>query len=387
MNDDPIVLLERELVEAARRRAGGRPSRRPFGPGRIAGRVASAAVLSVTLVVSLVIAVGAVVLLGGNHRAGGPTRAISGRQQLVDAIGVLRRPQTSADLHSPTVARLLSGYNRSRAPWDRWGAPDLPLVRRATVTPWGEAVFLIPVKPTSGRSQEGLLFATRSFTDCCATAADMKTFGEVNNVGPAQGRAARRGKAIERFVAVVPDGVAKVQLGRLVMPVRDNVAAAQAKGNLVGSVPVILWFARDGDAIRRIGDMAGNYRSLTISSPGPETPASRAAERDPSTPNPVWVTPRAGGRHTAFRVHFRVLLNAAGYGYSVTGGRCRSQWGTRGSPDDSRGHIWSDAVVPVSGKSWCRGTYHLSVAVTDLGPAGILKHPGKPFGTATFVVR
>jgi hypothetical protein len=339
------------------------------------------------IAVTLMIAAGALILLGGHHRAASPSRAVAGRQQLVDVIGALRRPQTSTDLHSPAVARLLSSYNQGREPWDSWGAPDLPLIRRATVTPWGEGVFLVPVKPTSARRQEALLWATPSFMNRCATAADMRTHGFVNNAGQATGRTGGRGKALERFIAVVPDGVAKVQLGQLVMPVHDNVAAAQANGKLVGAIPVMFWFGPDGDVIRRIGDLVGHDRSVAISPPGPETAASRAADRDPSTPNPVWVTPRVGGRDTAFTVHFRVLLNAADYTYTITGGDCHSLWATQGSPDDSRGHIWTDHVVPTAGRQWCPGTYHLSVAVSNLGPAGTLRQPAKPFGSATFVVR
>lgn len=383
MNDDPIAVLERELVEAARRRADSRRSRRLFGLRRMVGGLATGAVLAVTLL----IAAGALILLGGHHRARTSTRAIAGRHQLVGVIGALRRPQTSVDLHSPTIARLLSAYNPSREPWDSWGAPDLPLIRRAAVTPWGQGVFLIPVKPTSGRRQEGLLWSTSSFTDCCATAADMRAQGFVNNAGQAMRRTVGHGEAIDRFVAVIPDGVAKVQLGHLVMAVHNNVAAAQANGNLVGATPVMFWFGPDGDVIRRIGDLVGSYRSVAVSPPGPETAASRAAERDPSTANPVWVTPRVGGRHTAFTVHFRVLLNAADYTYTITGGRCRSLWGAQGTPDDSRGHIWSDHIVPTEGRQWCPGTYRLSVAVTDLGPAGTLRQPAKPFGASTFVVR
>jgi hypothetical protein len=383
MHDDPIAVLERELVEAARRRADGRGSSRPFRDGQIIGGLATGAVLAV----ALVIAAGALVLLGRPHRAGRPTSAISGREQLARDIGALRRRQTSADLHSPAIARLLSTYSPSREPWDRWGAPDRPLVRRGAVTPWGQGVFLVPVKPAGDRGQEGLLVATAGFRDCCATAADMRKWGFVMNAGQATSRSIGEAKAVERFVAVVPDSVAKVQLGHLVMPVHDNVAATQASGNSVGATPVMFWFGPDGDVIRRIGDLVGSYRSVAVSPPRPETAASRAAERDPSTPNPVWVTPRVGGRRTILLVHFRVLLNAADYTYTITGGDCRSLWGTKGTPDDSRGHIWSDHVVPAAGRQWCPGTYRLSVAVADRGPAATLKQPAKPFGTTTFVVR
>ena len=41
----------------------------------------------------------------------------------------------------------------------------------------------------------------------------------------------------------------------------------------------------------------------------------------------------------------------------------------------------------VSGQTWCPGTYHVSVTVSDLGRSGNLKHPARPFGTATFTVR
>jgi hypothetical protein len=224
-------------------------------------RLAIAAMLALTLMVT---AGGALVVLGGHHRVDSATRAVSSREQLINAIVVLRRTQTSADLHSPIIARLLSGYNPKREPWDAWGAPDRPLIRRAAVTPWGEAVFLVPLKPTSGRDQEGMLWTTRSFIEGAATATEVKTFGEVNNVGQVKRRIGGREEVLDRFVAVVPDGVAKVLLGRLVMRVHDNVAAAQANGKLVGATPVMFWFGPDGNAIRRIVFVAGSYRSVAV---------------------------------------------------------------------------------------------------------------------------
>ena len=229
MNDDPIALLERELVKAAGRQTASRGSGRPLGAGRIAGGLATAAVVAV----ALVIGAGALMLARGHHRVAIPTqtssgRANSGRQQLIDDIGALRRPQTYVDLHSPAIARLLSTSKNGIEPSRGWGAPDRALIRRASAR-WG-GIFLVPVKPTRGRGEEGLLWATSRFMDCCATAAELKAFGEVNNAGQVKRRGAGRGQAIDRFVAVVPDGVTKVQLGRLLMPVHDNVAAAQASG-------------------------------------------------------------------------------------------------------------------------------------------------------------
>lgn len=52
MNDDPIALLERELVKAARRQAHSRGSRRPFGPGRIVGGLATASRISAPAVMA-----------------------------------------------------------------------------------------------------------------------------------------------------------------------------------------------------------------------------------------------------------------------------------------------------------------------------------------------
>jgi hypothetical protein len=264
MIDDPIALLERELVEAARRRADSHGMRRQSGLRRFGGGLAIAG----TLAVGVAVAAGALVLLRDHHPAVRPTPAISathgvnGRQRLIGIIAVLRRSQRFADLHAPAIAQLLSSYHGRLEPG--WGVPDRPLIRRATVTAWREGVFLIPVKPAGGRGQEGLAWATGGFIDCCVTAAELKTFGEVDNAGQVNSRNGRSREAIDRFVVVVPDGVAKVKLGRLVMTVHDNVAAAQAKGNLVGASPMMVWYGPGGNAIRRIGFVAGSYRSIAV---------------------------------------------------------------------------------------------------------------------------
>ena len=90
MNDDPIALLEQELVEAARRHADSHGWRRRSGLGRIGAGLAIAA----TLAGALAVAAGALVLLLGHHPAVRPTPAISsihgltGRQGLIGIVAV-----------------------------------------------------------------------------------------------------------------------------------------------------------------------------------------------------------------------------------------------------------------------------------------------------------
>jgi hypothetical protein len=151
----------------------------------------------------------------------------------------------------------------------------------------------------------------------------------------------------------------------------------------------MIWYAADGHVIKRIGNFAGANRVVPPPQPAPETPLSLAAERDPSTPNPVWVTPSNGGPHANFKLHFRILLNDADYSYKLSGTSCPAvtvNGGSGGGTLDIRGRIWSDAVDAVAGQAWCPGTYHLSATVMGLGRHGNLKHPARPFGTARFTV-
>jgi hypothetical protein len=122
--------------------------------------------------------------------------------------------------------------------------------------------------------------------------------------------------------------------------------------------------------------------------PGPETAQSRAAERDSSTPNRVWVTPATGGPHANFTVHFRILLNGADYSFHASGTQCPAitlSGGQGGGTGDLRGRTFSAGFDAVHGQSWCPGTYHLSISVMNTSRHGH-KPPPKPFGTATFIV-
>jgi hypothetical protein len=223
------------------------------------------------------------------------------------------------------------------------------------------------------------------------------------------GRSFAGGSSRSRFIVVVPDGIARVAFvvprqpqpgipGVPIYPhtltvtvaVHNNVAAAEVNRELDGAGPLMIWYSADGHIVKRIGNFARANRVIPPPQPGPETAQSRAAERDPSTPNRVWVTPSVGGPHTMFKLHFRVLLNDADYTYRLTGTRCPAitgNGGDGGGTNDLRGRIWTDVVDAVAGQRWCPGTYHLCATVMDLGRHGALRHPAKPFGTATFTVR
>jgi hypothetical protein len=235
--------------------------------------------------------------------------------------------------------------------------------------------------------------------------------GDAQSIEAGQGIGTEGGGGIRgtRVTVVVPDGVASVrfvfprqpvpeQFGApiyrhsltLTAPVHDNVVAVQVARQVEAPTFPMIWYAADGHVVKRIGDLAGANRVVPTPQPGPETAQSRAAERDPSTPNRVWVSPSVGGPHTNFMVHFRVLVNGGDYSYRLSGAKCPGitpAGGGGGGTDDLRGRIWAGIVDAVQGQAWCPGTYHLSVTIMDLGRHGGLKHPARPFGTATFTVK
>ncbi len=171
--------------------------------------------------------------------------------------------------------------------------------------------------------------------------------------------------------------------------VHSNVVAVQVSRECCGSDLPMIWYAADGQVVKRIGNLAAVNRVVAGPKPAPETPQSRAAERDPSTPNRVWVTPATGGPHAHFAVHFRILLNDADYSFHFGGARCPRitfPGGQGGGADDIRGRIFGANLDAVQGQTWCPGTYRVSVTVSDLGRADSLTHRPHPFGTATFTV-
>jgi hypothetical protein len=134
-------------------------------------------------------------------------------------------------------------------------------------------------------------------------------------------------------------------------------------------------------------------RRSAASKPGPETALSRRAQRDPSTPNPVAVTPRRGGPHTAFTLSFRSLLDGGGYSYRILSGgpeRCQRA-AERATGGDGvaiggvpivRGQIVTKTVTPPA-PGLCPGSYRIYVSYSDPERDSLENFP---FATARFTV-
>lgn len=261
MRDDPVDLLERELLGAARRMGAAVPAAAPVPARRRAGWSAVGQAGSV-IVVFLVAAVALVGLHGHTVTQATPgIRPADQGTQLRSVLGVLRRPQTAADRralrrsHLLDPARLMPGERVDRAS-----------ARLATITPWHAHVLMMLDQPTMVRVADplrGLLLFTGEGAGCCATGADVAGTGDVNYEtlsGP---------PAVTRVYAVVPDGVARVAFHAAMMrggrrrtisaTVHGNVAAAQTPGPCcAGWSPFMTWYAADGRVIKVVRDVSGS---------------------------------------------------------------------------------------------------------------------------------
>jgi hypothetical protein len=424
-----LVRLENDPVRplAGPPRSAQRPERetrwRRLGPAwRIAGAIATVAV---------VVAVAVVIVAGAGHRSPKTENTVppvkpqtweqrlqASRRALIAELAPLRRSQTAAER---AVARAV---NRHEMPFEEYyGTPDRSLVRYATTTPWGQRLYFVPITPWTAQGarahvgkgvhapppveEVGVYSPHGSIADGGGSAARI----HAGTVGIFWGPdAATRG--LMRGWELVPDGVAKLdyvfprqpggaqygyptypRVGHLTVAVHGNIAAVQARRY---PAEAQAWYAADGHVLKRFPAAAGAAKVVPVKQPGPETAQSRAAERDPSTPNRVWVTSAVGGPTTVFKLHFRALLNEADYGFRFSGTSCRGDHGFPAgmgrNPSGAqllRGQLVTDAL---NGVGHCKGTYRIAVNVTGLEPLGEIRPVGRkiaarPFGSATFTVR
>jgi hypothetical protein len=185
-------------------------------------------------------------------------------QQLATLLPVLRRAQTAADRARAISPLLASPYTEALA-----GTPDLTLLRLAAVTPWGQAVFLVPFdalrrpKPPPLRrcNHRTGVCETLSVVAAAPTLFRLRADGEGLGVligqfgccAPAT-RLAREGLLLATRrgpVAVVPGDVARVRFvladGKtLSAPVHGDIAAARS----ALAAERMIWFDARG---RRVG--------------------------------------------------------------------------------------------------------------------------------------
>ena len=270
----------------------------------------STAVAIASVTVALVIGTGALLLAKGHdrsvHNATTPsTLATSARQRLIDTLAVLRRPQTSADLNQQILSELRPTA-RNALQIALQGAPDTPLMRLATVTSWGEKIFLVPMKPATENELRAAFAAWNNrrqsedrptfsvFTTWFQHKETLCVFYLPHYGGgcgpPISGSAAggsvaavRAGRVVNysgdsaqgdpvwsvTAISVVPDGVTRVAFvlhgrtpaGTPAIPgnqrpvtatveVHGNIAAAHVKSDVYGKLEMI-WYGQSGQVLHR----------------------------------------------------------------------------------------------------------------------------------------
>ena len=242
--------LERDLFNAAQERLPPKPAPSPeettsLPPRAGLRRTAASVPVILSIAVTIAIAIVAIVVLSHGHQASpttSPSRSAGGspRAALIRTFGVLRRPQTKADLDRELLMLWLSnvGPRGGPIPPERYiplsnppselklsGYPalDRQLVRTVDIPAWTAKVLIAPTtfqpSQSSPKRSEGLDLALR------IGSASTIPPSSLTGVGPpparlgtllAHGLALANvapGKRVLDAVYVVPDGVTSVQLG------------------------------------------------------------------------------------------------------------------------------------------------------------------------------
>jgi hypothetical protein len=206
-----------------------------------------------------------------------PERA--SRAELISMLGVLRSRQTPSARAFDETGWPTVGPFRGHPPQFRI-EPDRPLIRLATVTPWGAKVFVVPLtSPRSPRfarliGESAALWVQGIGWSDLTPAQDLKAGP---STGPGVNIRLPNGRKVSRFLMLVPDGIAKITIplerglpiagkpvrfdGSISAAVHNNIAAFQTAGS--PNVEFAIWYSADGRIIgretawhhvRRIGD-------------------------------------------------------------------------------------------------------------------------------------
>ena len=295
--------LERDLFSAAEERL--RPD--ATAPHRRSGSLLSsfrarlgraAASLALVLSVAVVVAVAVVaVAVLGHGRHPGPSATASGpsggspRAELIRTLGVLRRPQTKADLQGvERLGRWLKAVPKQEVGPNlkQWGYPELDrrLARVVNVPAWRAKVLIAPSQPsaTSGHRPErvelGLWWTGTTFPwprslnlsgPTPTSVGALLVHGlAVDPVVPGldEIHGVVRGPDVQDGVLLVPDGVASIKLGRFTADVTvgglSTKALKAALAAIHGTAAV-----HDNIAAFRLPIAVYNGRPPHWSNPGP----------------------------------------------------------------------------------------------------------------------
>lgn len=194
--------------------------------------------LVVVLAVAVVAAVAVVSASGGTNRKG---------TSLIAIIGVLRRPQTQADLSIGPFQH----YAVLSFPGNPY-TPVKSLIRLAASPSGASKVFLVPMRRLGNDGNANLrLGLIAAGGTCCGSAAAILAHGEwISGSGP------------ESLVVVVPDGVAKVTalISRpptfkhsyaISATVHNNVAVFMRAPTAIESPTALVWYGPTGNIIKR----------------------------------------------------------------------------------------------------------------------------------------
>jgi hypothetical protein len=263
MSDDPIAQFERELLDAARRRA---TSADQMSARRgLRGRLGSGLAVAASVLVVLLIAGGALLLL--HESASQPD--LSSQSAAVSAwakrLAVIARPQDHAD----QVALYRDGNDLPH------GVVAPGSVRLARRTPWGGVVLAGVVVRGENAGRFVLTTSGRSDASTVTITPARLASGRLT----ASVVMPKRSSRFTRVVMPVPDGTAKVRLTvgghSETVAVVGNVAAAQLPARCCSSalsappMPVIA-YAADGRVLHRFKATAGFVSVGSVSSDATE---------------------------------------------------------------------------------------------------------------------
>ncbi len=410
MNSAPEDLeqrLRRALDQRARELPVGRPDW--TGPRTAADRLVGrrrfswipAGAVSTALSATVAIAVIAGALLVAGHRSPSAGSVVPGTaRSLVSELAIFRRPQTAAD-------RSQRHYLAGPRPFSQ--------LRRMVVGAGGVKLFLdIIPRATPGSSQGDVLAQYVEFPgggggggQGDVTAQTLHRPSSPQSITDLRNLRRFPGIQTRFYYEVVPDGVARVRwsFGRrdsnynsplyyprsltVTVAVHDNVASMLLTDR--GQASAEAWYTQDGLKFASTGNTDKLNQVPNTPHPGPQTTLSRRAEHDPSTPDPLHLTPGARTAESSsaptYELSFMVLINHGVYQLAAVrqspkGRGCGGPNGVLSlyGGDDVRGQTFK---IPLYTHDWCPGTYRISVAYVGQTPR---RTAYSPFGTTTLTL-